>query len=120
MRRPIVLTAIVLGFAIVFAACGGDDDGGPEDGHLRVVSTVSPITSIVENIGGTQIDLEGILLSRFQGGGGEQVPVLAGKNGLGGGLVLLGEAVHRREILLLTEEIPQEIGLGEGDRGAGG
>jgi len=61
MRRPLTITAIVLGLAIVFAACGGDDDGGPEDGRLSVVSTVSPITSIVENIGGTRIDLEGII-----------------------------------------------------------
>ncbi len=42
------------------AACGGGDDG-PETGKLRVVSTVSPITSLVENIGGDRISLEGIV-----------------------------------------------------------
>ncbi|MFQ5473367.1 MAG: metal ABC transporter substrate-binding protein [Dehalococcoidia bacterium] len=60
MRRPLILTAIALGLVIVLAACGGDDDDSG-DQRLRVVSTVSPITSIVENIGGTRIDLEGII-----------------------------------------------------------
>ena len=32
-----------------------------ENGTLRVVSTVSPITSLVENIGGTRIQLEGVV-----------------------------------------------------------
>ena len=39
----------------------GDDDDDSEGRLLRVVSTVSPITSIVENIGGTRIDLTGII-----------------------------------------------------------
>jgi ABC-type Zn uptake system ZnuABC Zn-binding protein ZnuA len=29
--------------------------------RLKVLSTVSPITSLVENIGGTRIDLEGVV-----------------------------------------------------------
>ena len=38
------------------------DDGESEsDDMLRVVTTVSPITSITENIGGTRISLEGIV-----------------------------------------------------------
>jgi ABC-type Zn uptake system ZnuABC Zn-binding protein ZnuA len=40
-------------------ACGGDDDNGGSG--LRVVTTVSPITSLAENIGGTKIRLEGIV-----------------------------------------------------------
>ena len=55
---PLLATALAL-------ACGGGDDGAPlaaaDDGRLRVVTTVSPITSIVENIGGTRIVLEGIV-----------------------------------------------------------
>ncbi|MCH7737117.1 MAG: zinc ABC transporter substrate-binding protein [Chloroflexi bacterium] len=47
-------------------ACGGGADDlsqntGQQDNRLRVVTTVSPITSIVENIGGTQIRLEGVV-----------------------------------------------------------
>ena len=41
-----------------------DDEEGPAPGDeskLRVVTTVSPITSLVENIGGTRIRLEGIV-----------------------------------------------------------
>ena len=60
MRRPFA----GMGFAVallvllgVVAGCGGDDVGG----KLRVVTTVSPITSIVENIGGDRIALEGVV-----------------------------------------------------------
>ena len=60
MRRPFA----VMGFAVallvllgVVAGCGGNDAGG----KLRVVTTVSPITSIVENIGGDRIALEGVV-----------------------------------------------------------
>ena len=40
------------------AACG---DGNNESDKLKVVTTVSPITSIVENIGGDRIELEGVV-----------------------------------------------------------
>ncbi len=47
---------------LAVAACGHSATETEEDtGKLRVVSTVSPITSIVENIGGTRIDLEGVV-----------------------------------------------------------
>lgn len=42
----------------VFAACGGN---GEDSGKLRIITTVSPITSIVENIGGDRIQLEGVV-----------------------------------------------------------
>ena len=42
----------------VSVACGGAEENG---GKLRVVTTVSPITSIVENIGGDRIQLEGVV-----------------------------------------------------------
>ncbi len=45
--------------ALAAAACSTGDGG--DDGRLRVVTTVSPITSLVENIGGDRIDLEGIV-----------------------------------------------------------
>ena len=48
------------GLLFVFViACGGDEDA--EDGRLRVVTTVSPITSIAATIGGDRIDLEGVV-----------------------------------------------------------
>ena len=42
----------------MLAGCG---ERVEEDGKLRVVTTVSPITSIVENIGGDRIQLEGVV-----------------------------------------------------------
>ena len=59
-----VFGVFALVLAIVLTACSDDssDTGQAEsDGRLRVVTTVSPITSIVENIGGTRIRLEGII-----------------------------------------------------------
>ncbi len=64
--RTIFMLVAVAAFAAASAAaaaCGGgtSDDGRVDDGRLRVVTTVSPITSIVENIGGTRIRLRGIV-----------------------------------------------------------
>lgn len=42
----------------MLAACG---DGDNESDKLKVVTTVAPITSIVENIGGDKIQLEGVV-----------------------------------------------------------
>ena len=39
----------------------GDASQGESDGRLSVVTTVSPITSLVENVGGDRIRLEGII-----------------------------------------------------------
>ena len=57
---------VLLFVALAIAACGGDSgessrNDGQQDNRLRVVTTVSPITSIVENIGGTRIRLEGVV-----------------------------------------------------------
>ena len=66
-RRPSIIRParrlLLLGLgllALLLAACGS---GAAEDadGRLRVVTTVSPITSIVENIGGDRIRLEGVV-----------------------------------------------------------
>jgi ABC-type Zn uptake system ZnuABC Zn-binding protein ZnuA len=59
-----VSVVVLLAMAAALVACsddGGDDDGGNTEGALKVVSTVAPITSIAENIGGTKIDLEGVV-----------------------------------------------------------
>lgn len=60
-RRLLVALACLV--AATALACS-DDEEGPAPGDeskLRVVTTVSPITSLVENIGGTRIRLEGIV-----------------------------------------------------------
>src|SRR5574341_970565 len=60
LSRPTVILALVAIVAAVSSACGDDDDGSSPE-KLKVITTVSPITSIVENIGGTAIDLEGVI-----------------------------------------------------------
>jgi ABC-type Zn uptake system ZnuABC Zn-binding protein ZnuA len=62
---PLLTLSLALTLA-VFSACSDDDDdnggGAVTDGEtLKVVTTVAPITSIAENIGGTKIELEGVV-----------------------------------------------------------
>ena len=59
----IVGKIFVLAVALVLpaAACSRQDEGAAEGGALRVVTTVSPITNIVQNVGGTRIDVTGIV-----------------------------------------------------------
>ena len=57
-----MIFAVLLVAALALVACssdGGSDDSPPD--ILRVVSTVSPITSLVENVGGPRIRLDGIV-----------------------------------------------------------
>jgi ABC-type Zn uptake system ZnuABC Zn-binding protein ZnuA len=65
MKRFAVVWLMVVAAAVaVFALACSDDDGSGgagDDGRLRVVTTVSPITSLAENIGGTKIVLEGVV-----------------------------------------------------------
>ncbi len=59
----LALTALIT-LALAACATSGASQGTPgsaSGGTLKVVTTVSPITSIVENIGGTRIQLEGII-----------------------------------------------------------
>jgi ABC-type Zn uptake system ZnuABC Zn-binding protein ZnuA len=63
-RSPITWALLVL--ALAAGACGGDGSStsrtsNEQDTRLKVVTTVSPITSIVENIGGLRIELEGVI-----------------------------------------------------------
>jgi ABC-type Zn uptake system ZnuABC Zn-binding protein ZnuA len=64
-RSVLILLLLLVSLAVAFAACGDDDDDssddGVDDGRLRVVTTVAPITSVAENIGGTKIRLEGVV-----------------------------------------------------------
>ena len=54
--------AVILALAVLAlaSACASEDEPA-EEGMLRVVTTVSPITSLAENIGGTRIRLEGVV-----------------------------------------------------------
>lgn len=57
-------SSIALAVALAFAAsgCGATgEDGEDADGRLRVVTTVSPITSLAESVGGGLIRLKGIV-----------------------------------------------------------
>ena len=58
-RFPRLFPGILALFLIAsLLACGGDEE---ESAKLKVVTTVAPITSIVENIGGDRIQLEGVV-----------------------------------------------------------
>ena len=70
MRRifsgPRLLVLLFVALALAIGACGGESNElsqneTQQDKRLRVVTTVSPITNIVENIGGTRIRLEGVV-----------------------------------------------------------
>jgi ABC-type Zn uptake system ZnuABC Zn-binding protein ZnuA len=58
---PLVALLVAVTAALAFAACGDDDDSSDGVGRLNVVTTVAPITSIAENIGGTKIELHGVV-----------------------------------------------------------
>jgi ABC-type Zn uptake system ZnuABC Zn-binding protein ZnuA len=58
-RRRGVAAALA---ALVGTACGGSDaSSAADDGRLRVVSTVAPITSIVAAVGGDVVAIEGLV-----------------------------------------------------------
>jgi ABC-type Zn uptake system ZnuABC Zn-binding protein ZnuA len=58
--RRVAAFILPLLLAGALVACSDDDDGGPESG-ISVVTSVSPITSLTENIGGTKIRLQGLV-----------------------------------------------------------
>ncbi len=62
--RRVAISLLVTVAALAAAACGGTDDAGTQAAGseaLKVVTTVSPITSLAENVGGTRIALQGIV-----------------------------------------------------------
>lgn len=78
--------ALALSLAVVTAiACAGEQPSAPPApapaqpaaGRLNVVGTVSPITSIVENIGGTHIALQGIVPEGINSHTFEPAPAVA-------------------------------------------
>ena len=63
---PRIWALLIVALAFNIGACGGgtgdtSQNGDEQDNRPRVVTTVSPITNIVENIGGTRIKLEGVI-----------------------------------------------------------
>jgi ABC-type Zn uptake system ZnuABC Zn-binding protein ZnuA len=60
MKRQIAVIA-ALSLALVAAACAGDGGGAGDDGKPQVVTTVSPVTNIVQNVGGDLVDVTGIV-----------------------------------------------------------
>ena len=67
LRPKVCLFIILITLILGLIACSdvGDQAVTPTDSdgtrRLKVVTTVSPITSLVENIGGARIDLEGVV-----------------------------------------------------------
>ncbi|MBM2826803.1 MAG: periplasmic solute binding protein [Dehalococcoidia bacterium] len=72
----------LLTLSMVVAACASPRGVAPSEGadlggKLKVVTTVSPITSIAENIGGNRIELEGIVPEGVNSHTFEPVPSVA-------------------------------------------
>src|SRR5512142_444916 len=62
MRFLVATIAVAIAAAVSFTGCGSREQGAaPKETRLKVVTTVAPITSIVENIGGEKIRLTGII-----------------------------------------------------------
>lgn len=62
--RRVAISLFVTIATLAVAACGDADDAGTqaaESEALKVVTTVSPITSLAENVGGPRIQLQGIV-----------------------------------------------------------
>jgi ABC-type Zn uptake system ZnuABC Zn-binding protein ZnuA len=57
MRPTLLLAAVLLA---VLAACG-DDGGEGADAHLQAVATTTQAADLVRNVGGSRVDVDGIL-----------------------------------------------------------
>lgn len=68
-RRGAVLLLLIVVGALIAAACGGSQDRpvssalgtGSDDDRLLVVTTVSPLRNIVENVGGDRVTVIGLV-----------------------------------------------------------
>jgi len=58
LRAGLSLLAVL---ALGVSACSNDEEQAPDDGRLQVVTTVSPITNIVQNVAGDLVDVTGIV-----------------------------------------------------------
>jgi ABC-type Zn uptake system ZnuABC Zn-binding protein ZnuA len=63
MKTGNVIISLALAIAFLFIACGRQEEkiSPTAEKKLNIVSTVAPITSIVENVGGDKIKLAGII-----------------------------------------------------------
>ncbi|MDA1256600.1 MAG: metal ABC transporter substrate-binding protein [Chloroflexi bacterium] len=59
--RQMTVAAVLMTTAVAISCGGSGEDDTETSGRLNVVTTVSPITSIVENIGGQRILVRGIV-----------------------------------------------------------
>jgi ABC-type Zn uptake system ZnuABC Zn-binding protein ZnuA len=58
MRRPLLSILLT---AVTATACSSDGSGEADGGRLQVVTTVSPITNIVQNVAGPLVDVTGVV-----------------------------------------------------------
>ncbi|MGZ5353493.1 MAG: metal ABC transporter substrate-binding protein [Actinomycetota bacterium] len=61
MKKPLAVPAALVALALVVAACSDDGAASGDPGRLQVVTTVSPITNIVQNVAGDLADVTGIV-----------------------------------------------------------
>jgi ABC-type Zn uptake system ZnuABC Zn-binding protein ZnuA len=59
--RRIRLGTALLVVGLVATGCSSQDPSAGTGGRLRVVSTVSPVTNIIQNVGGDRVDVTGIV-----------------------------------------------------------
>lgn len=112
----------VLVVALAIGACGGDSENTSqnadrEDTRLKVVTTVSPITSIVENIGGPRISLEGVVPEGVNSHTFEPTPSMA-KLMAGADLIIINGLFLEEPTLALAESNKKDdaVILALGDR----
>ena len=112
----------VLVVALVIGACVGDpentsENADQEDTRLKVVTTVSPITSIVENIGGPRISLEGVVPEGVNSHTFEPTPSMA-KIMAGADLIIINGLFLEEPTLALAESNKKDdaVILALGDR----
>ena len=112
----------VLVVALVIGACGDDSENTSENAdqentRLKVVTTVSPITSIVENIGGPRISLEGVVPEGVNSHTFEPAPSMA-KLMAGADLIIINGLFLEEPTLALAESNKKDdaVILALGDR----
>ena len=98
---------LILGLILVIACSGpatnmSVDENASQASKLRVVTSVSPITSIVENIGGTRIALQGIVPEGVNSHTFDPAPSLA-KDLAAADLIVLNGLFLEESIMSLAE-----------------